>query len=186
MSVDLGAFEEWPITTQADNLTNQSEANTNMLFLHCRRENVCKHVKFAFQNRLGQPYSREQIYRFCFVLPCILGQSQVQAPDGAYIWRGGRSTSKIPAISYMYMKVYGHFSFQSVKCPKGVTDAFYGCEKLEKFQWQGYEKGSLLTEVSHDEAKMRGRREPTKGVPSLSKMVYKRGRGRTSGWGLPV
>jgi len=42
------------------------------------------------------------------------------------------------------------------------------------FQRQGYERGSLLAEVPHDEAKMRGRRESTKGVPLLSKMVYKR------------
>ena len=46
--------------------------------------------KFAFQNRLGQPYSWEEIYSFCFVLPCISSESNflVQAPRGAYIWRG--------------------------------------------------------------------------------------------------
>ena len=27
--------------------------------------------KFAFQNRLGQPYSWKEIYSFCFVLLCI-------------------------------------------------------------------------------------------------------------------
>ena len=27
--------------------------------------------KFAFQNRLGWPYSWKEIYRFCFVLLCI-------------------------------------------------------------------------------------------------------------------
>ena len=40
--------------------------------------------KFAFQNRLGEPYSWKEIYHFCFVLLCI----QVQAPGVAYIWRG--------------------------------------------------------------------------------------------------
>ena len=37
------------------------------------------------------------------------------------------------------------------------------------FSMTGIRKGSLLAEVSHDEAKMRGRRESTKGVPFLSK-----------------
>ena len=37
------------------------------------------------------------------------------------------------------------------------------------FSMTGIRKGSLLTEVSHDEAKMRGRSESTKGIPFLSK-----------------
>ena len=44
--------------------------------------------KFAFQSRFGQPYSWKEIYRFslfCFVFE---GNFQVQAPWGAYIWRG--------------------------------------------------------------------------------------------------
>ena len=63
--------------------------------------------KFAFQNRLGQPYSWKWIYRFCFVLLCIWGQFSKYKPPwglyleglfnggffalpvwGAYIWRG--------------------------------------------------------------------------------------------------
>ena len=80
MSLDFRVFEEWPITTQDNNLTNQSEAKANMCFLHYRRENVCKHVKFAFQNRLGQPYSWEEIYRFCFLLLCIWGQFPRTSP----------------------------------------------------------------------------------------------------------
>ena len=45
--------------------------------------------KFAFQNGLVEPYSWKEIYRFCFVLLCISeGNFQVQAPGGAYIWRG--------------------------------------------------------------------------------------------------
>ena len=32
----------------------------------------------------------------------------------------------------MYLKVLGNFSFQSVKCLKGLKDAFYGYEKVEK------------------------------------------------------
>ena len=63
--------------------------------------------KFAFQNRLGYPYSCKEIYRFCFVLLCISGQFSKYKPPrglylegrfnggffvlpvwGAYIWRG--------------------------------------------------------------------------------------------------
>ena len=39
--------------------------------------------KFVFQNRLGQPYTWKEIYRFCFVLLCkIEGNFQAQAPGG--------------------------------------------------------------------------------------------------------
>ena len=63
--------------------------------------------KFAFRNRLGQPYSWKEIYRLCFVLLCIWGQFSTYKPPrglylegrfnggifalqvwGAYIWRG--------------------------------------------------------------------------------------------------
>ena len=66
--------------------------------------------KFAFQNRLGLPYSWKEIYLFCFVLLCIWGQLPSTSPHppgggvysewrfiggffalrvwGAYIWRG--------------------------------------------------------------------------------------------------
>ena len=37
--------------------------------------------KFAFQNRLGQPYSWMDIYRVCCVLLCT-------SPREVYIWRG--------------------------------------------------------------------------------------------------
>ena len=36
--------------------------------------------KFAFQNRLGQPFSWKEIYRFFFVLLCILGQFPSTSP----------------------------------------------------------------------------------------------------------
>ena len=43
-------------------------------------------AKFAFQNRLGQPYSWKEIYRFCFVLLCkVEGNILVQAPGGLYL-----------------------------------------------------------------------------------------------------
>ena len=47
--------------------------------------------KFAFQNRLGWPYSWKEIYRFGFVLLFIWGQfssTSPPPPGGAYIWRG--------------------------------------------------------------------------------------------------
>ena len=60
--------------------------------------------KFAFQNRLGEPYSWKEIYRFCFVFLCIWGQIPIWRYDltegflryefgvlifgGAYTWRG--------------------------------------------------------------------------------------------------
>ena len=44
--------------------------------------------KFAFQNRLGKPYSWKWIYRFCFVLLSIWVQFSKYKPPGAYIWRG--------------------------------------------------------------------------------------------------
>ena len=149
MSLDFRAFEEWPITTQDNNLTNQSEAKANMCFLHYRRENVCKHVKFAFQNRLGQPNSCEEIYRFCFLLLCIWGQFLSTSPGKFFI-----SVCKMPKSAYRCV-LWLRKSRENVL--------------IFIFQWQGYERGSLLAEVSHDEAKMRGRGESTKGVPFLSK-----------------
>ena len=44
--------------------------------------------KFAFKNRLGQPYSWQEIYRFSLFYFVFEGNFQVQAPRGAYIWRG--------------------------------------------------------------------------------------------------
>ena len=63
--------------------------------------------KFAFQNRLGWPYSWKEIYRFSLFYLVFEGNFQVQAPGGglylegrfnggfftllvwgAYIWRG--------------------------------------------------------------------------------------------------
>ena len=39
--------------------------------------------KFAFQNRFSQPFSWKEIYHFCFVLLCILGQFPSTSP-----WQG--------------------------------------------------------------------------------------------------
>ena len=48
--------------------------------------------KFAFQNRLGWPYSWKEIYRFSLFYLVFEGNFQVQTPGwgggGAYIWRG--------------------------------------------------------------------------------------------------
>ena len=125
MSVDFRAFEEWPITTQAENLTNQSEAKANMCFLHYGRENVCKYVKFAFQNRLGQPYSWEEIYRFCFLLLCIWGQfpSTSSPPGGeAYIWRGDL-TEGFLRYEFEGLIIGGTYTW------RGLFSEFYGIWK---------------------------------------------------------
>ena len=42
--------------------------------------------KFTFKNRLGQPYSWKEIYRFSLFYFVFDGHFQVQAPRGAYIW----------------------------------------------------------------------------------------------------
>ena len=52
--------------------------------------------KFAFQNRLGLACSGNEIYHFCFVLLCIRGQIPIQAPRGAYIWRGDLTEGFLP------------------------------------------------------------------------------------------
>ena len=44
--------------------------------------------KFAFQNRLGWPYSWKEIYRFSLFYLVFVGNFQVQAPGEAYIWSG--------------------------------------------------------------------------------------------------
>ena len=44
--------------------------------------------KFAFKNRLGQPSSWKEIYRFSLFYFVFDGNFQAQAPLGAYIWRG--------------------------------------------------------------------------------------------------
>ena len=44
--------------------------------------------KFTFKNRLRQPYSWQEIYRFSLFYFVFEGNFQVQATWGAYIWRG--------------------------------------------------------------------------------------------------
>ena len=132
MSVDFRAFEEWPITRQADNLKNQSEAKANMCFLHYGWENVCKHVKFAFQNRLGQPYSWEEIYRFCFLFLCIWRQFPSTSPHrrggGLYLeerFNGG----------FFPLRVWGTYNRRGLYMGGGggLFSEFYGIWKGRDF-----------------------------------------------------
>ena len=44
--------------------------------------------KFAFKNRLSEPYSWQEIYRFSLFYFVFEGNFQVQEPWEAYIWRG--------------------------------------------------------------------------------------------------
>ena len=152
MSLDFRAFEEWPITRQADNLTNQSEATANMCFLHYGWENVCKHVKFAFQNRLGQPYSWEEIYRFCFLLLCIWRQFPSTSPPagggGLYLeerFNGGFFALRVWG-TYTWRGLFSKFFISVCKMPKSAYRCVLWLWKgrdnvlIFIFQWQGYER----------------------------------------------
>ena len=44
--------------------------------------------KFVFKDQLGQSYSWKELYRFSLFYFVSEGNFQVQAPWGAYIWRG--------------------------------------------------------------------------------------------------
>ena len=44
--------------------------------------------EICVSNSIGLACSGKEIYRFCFVLLCLEGKFQVQAPRGAYIRRG--------------------------------------------------------------------------------------------------
>ena len=44
--------------------------------------------EICVSNSIGLACSGKEIYHFCFVLLCLEGKFQVQAPRGAYIRRG--------------------------------------------------------------------------------------------------
>ena len=66
--------------------------------------------KFAFQNRLGLPYSWKEIYRFCFVLLCIWR---------AYIRRGDLTEG---FLRYEF----GGLIFGGAHTWRGLFSEFYG------------------------------------------------------------
>ena len=64
---------------------------------------------FAFQNRLGYPYSWKQNYRFCFVLLCIWGKFSKYKPLGG-LYLEGRFNGRFFALpvwgTYIWMGLY--------------------------------------------------------------------------------
>ena len=162
-----------------------------MCFLHYGWENVCKHVKFAFQNRLGQPYSWEEIYRFCFLLLCIWRQFPSTSPHrrggglyleerfnggffllrvwgtynrrGLYMGGGGayfRNFTVYERAGILLVDVYQSvekFFISVCKMPKRAYRCVLWLGKSRGnvlifiFQWQRYERGSLLAENERKE-----------------------------------
>ena len=75
--------------------------------------------KFAFQNRLGWPYSWKEIYRFSLFYLVFEGNFQVQAPRGAYIWRGDLTEG---FLRYRF----GGLIFGGAYTWRGLFSEFYG------------------------------------------------------------
>ena len=97
--------------------------------------------KFAFQNRLGSPYSWNEICRFSLFYLVFEGNFQVQPPGEAYIWRGVLTEVFLRyefgvlifggAYTWrgLFFEVYGiaaqknsrHFSMPPVVSPREIT-----------------------------------------------------------------
>ena len=75
--------------------------------------------KFAFQNRLGEPYSWKEIYSFRFVFLCISGQFPSTSPQGAYIWRGDLTEG---FLRYEFVGLI----FGGAYTRRGLFSEFYG------------------------------------------------------------
>ena len=81
--------------------------------------------KFAFQNRLGQPYRWKEIYSFCFVSLCICLRaiSKYKSPGGLYL--EGRFNGRFFAF-----RVLGAYTW------RGLFSEFYGIAKKRVFSKQ--------------------------------------------------
>ena len=77
--------------------------------------------KCAFQNRLGKPYSWREILFTVFALFYFVfeGNFQVQAPRGAYIWRGNLTEG---FLRYEF----GGLLFGVAYTWRGLFSEFYG------------------------------------------------------------
>ena len=75
--------------------------------------------KFAFKNRLGQPYSQKEIYRFSLFYFVFKGNFQVQALRGAYIWRGDLTKGVLG-------HEFGGLIFGGAYTWRGLFSEFYG------------------------------------------------------------
>ena len=86
--------------------------------------------KFAFQNRLGLPYSWKEIYLYCFVLLCIWGQLPSTSPHppggGAYIRSGDLS------VGFLRYE-FGGLIFGGAYTWRGLFSEFYGI--LHWLEW---------------------------------------------------
>ena len=70
---------------------------------------------------IGLAFSWKEIYRFCFVLLCIEGNFQVQAPRAAYIWRGD-----LTECFLRYEFGGGGLIFGGAYTWRGLFSKFYG------------------------------------------------------------
>ena len=77
--------------------------------------------KFAFKNRLGWPSSWKEICRFSLFYFVFEGNFQVQAPRGAYIWRGDFKING-GFLSYEF----GELIFGGAYTWRGLFSEFYG------------------------------------------------------------
>ena len=100
--------------------------------------------KFAFQNRLGQPYSWKEICRFCFVLLCIGGQFSKYKPPGAYIWRGDLTEGwggggLIFGGAYTWRGLFSEFY--------GILSLYYGARKQQDQRNQSLYRGTTVPTI---------------------------------------
>ena len=80
--------------------------------------------KFAFKNRLGQPYSSQKIYRFSLFYFVFESNFQVQAPGGAYIWRGD--------LTERFLRYeFGGLIFEGAYIWSGLFSKFYGTSLIQ-------------------------------------------------------
>ena len=88
------------------------------------------------------------------------------------------------------MKGSENLLFRLVRDPKGLTDAFYGSEKVEKTFWFCdlfiFYRQCIRSKLGMWKKAPLVNRWYTKGVPFLPNMAFKRVRGWTSGWSLAV
>ena len=74
-----------------------------------------------FQNRLGQLYCWQEIYQFSLFYCVFEGYFQVQAPGGAYIWRGDLTES------FLHYEFRG-LIFGGAYIWRGLFSEFYGIQ----------------------------------------------------------
>ena len=77
-------------------------------------------IKFAFQNRLGKPFSWKEIYIFFALFYFVFeGNCQVQAHRGAYFWRGNLTEG---FLRYRFGRLISGGAYTR----RGLFSEFYG------------------------------------------------------------